>query len=139
MQCFETISCSRFLLARAESNLYGRLTLEELAILAQEVARGLGETRMGYGPRSTIHQAAVSIALPARSQERAAKLSYMDQYSCRPPPVFMLLVSLSQICMFVYHTILLTNQGHTVGPDGPVYLKVTPAQRFSDDNINICF
>ena len=82
---------------------------------------------MGYGPRSTIYQAAVSIALPARSQERAAKLSYMDQYSCRPPPVFMLLVSLSQICMFVYHTILLTNQGHTVGPDGPVYLKVTPA------------
>ena len=96
-----------------------------MAILAQEVARGLGETRMGYGPRSTIHQAAVSIAMPARSQERAAKLSYMEQYSCRPPPVFMLLVSLSQICMFVYHVILLTNQGHTVGPDGPVYLKVS--------------
>ena len=60
-----------------------------------------------------------------RSQERAAKLIYMEQYSCRPPPVFMLLVSLSQICMFVYHVILLTNQGHTVGPDGPVYLKVS--------------
>ena len=25
--------------------------------------------------------------------------------------------------MFVYHVILLTNQGHTVGPDGPVYLR----------------
>ena len=110
-------------MARAESNLYGRLTLAELMILAQEVARGLGETRLGYGPRSTLHQAAVSIALP-HNQERAATLSYMEQYSCRPPPVFMLLVSLSQICMFVYHVILLTNQGHTVGPDGPVYLKV---------------
>ena len=32
-------------------------------------------------------------------------------------------MSLGQICMFVYHVILLTNQGHTVGPDGPVYLR----------------
>ena len=55
--------CFRFLLARAEGNLYGRLTLEELAILAQEVARGLGETRMGYGPRSTIHQAIIKTTI----------------------------------------------------------------------------
>ena len=30
----------RFLLARAEANLYGRLTLDELMIMAQEVHRG---------------------------------------------------------------------------------------------------
>ena len=35
--------------------------------------------RHGYGPRSTIHQAAVSLALPL-NQEREDKLSYLDQY-----------------------------------------------------------
>ena len=109
------------MLARAESNLYGRLTLAELVIMAGEVTRGV--RRHGYGPRSTIHQACVSLALP-HNEERDVKLSYMDQYSCKPPPVFMLMVSLSQISIFVYHVILLTNQGATVGPDGPVYLKV---------------
>ena len=84
---------ARFLLARAESNLYGRLTLAELVIMAQEVARGgwRGRHQLGYGPRSTLHQAAVSLALP-HNQEREVKLSYLEQYSCRPPPVFMLLV-----------------------------------------------
>ena len=83
---------ARFLLARAESNLYGRLTLAELVIMAQEVARGgWRRHQLGYGPRSTLHQAAVSLALP-HNQEREVKLSYLEQYSCRPPPVFMLLV-----------------------------------------------
>ena len=67
----------RFLLARAEANLYGRLTLAELIILAQEVGRGV--RRFGYGPRSTIHNAAVSLALPL-NQEREEKLNYLDQY-----------------------------------------------------------
>ena len=31
---------TRVLLVRAEANLYGRLTLDQLMILAQEVARG---------------------------------------------------------------------------------------------------
>ena len=68
---------TRFPLARAEANLYGRLTLAELIIMAQEVQRGV--RRFGYGPRSTIHNAAVSLALPL-NQEREDKLSYLDQY-----------------------------------------------------------
>ena len=63
------------------------------------------------------------VSLP-HNEERDTKLSYTDQYNCRPPPLFLVLVSLSQICIFVYHVILLTNQGETVGADGPVYLKV---------------
>ena len=62
----------------------------------QEVARGgLRRHQLGYGPRSTLHQAAVSLALP-HNQEREVKLSYLEQYSCRPPPVFMLLVRMSE-------------------------------------------
>ena len=68
---------TRFLLARAEANLYGRLTLAELIIMAQEVGRGV--RRLGYGPRATIHSAAVSLALPL-NQERQEKLHYLDQY-----------------------------------------------------------
>ena len=70
----------RFLLARAEANLYGRLTLAELILLAQEVGRGRALRRLpGYGPRSTIHSAAVSLALPL-NQQRQEKLQYLDQY-----------------------------------------------------------
>jgi len=111
---------TRFLLARAEANLYGRLTLDELMIMAQEVHRGA--KRHGYGPRATIHTAAVSIALP-NNVEREDRLDYLDQYSCKPPPLFLILLSCSQIGVFVYHTIILTNQGRSVGPDGPAYIR----------------
>jgi len=111
---------TRFLLARAEANLYGRLTLDELMIMAQEVHRGA--KRHGYGPRATIHNAAVSIALP-NNLEREDRLNYLEEYSCKPPPIFLILLTCSQIGVFVYHVIILTNQGHSVGPDGPAYTK----------------
>ena len=37
--------------------------------------------------------------------------------------MFLLLLSLGQISVFVYHVILLTNIGLTVGADGPVYIQ----------------
>ena len=37
--------------------------------------------------------------------------------------MFLLLVSLGQISVFVYHVIRLTNIGLTVGADGPVYIQ----------------
>merc|ERR1712013_895862 len=81
-------SFARLLLLRAENNLYGRLTLPELMIMAQEVNRGtVGRAKRGYGPRATVQSAAVSIALP-NNQEREERLNYLDQYSCRPPPFF---------------------------------------------------
>ena len=46
-------------------------------MMAQEVGRGV--RRFSYGPRSTIHNAAVSLALPL-NQEREEKLNYLDQY-----------------------------------------------------------
>lgn len=116
---------SRLLLARAEGNLYGRLTLPELMIMGQEVSQGtLHRAKRGYGPRATVQSAAVSIALP-NNQEREDRLSYLDQYSCRPPPLFLVLLSCAQIGVFVYHVLILTNQDppKTVGPDGPAYIK----------------
>jgi len=118
-------SFARLLLLRAENNLYGRLTLPELMIMAQEVNRGtLGRpaAKRGYGPRATVQSAAVSIALP-NNQDREERLTYLDQYSCRPPPFFLLAISFAQIGVFVYHVLILTNQGEDIGPNGPAYTK----------------
>merc|ERR1712210_136914 len=118
-------SFARLLLLRAENNLYGRLTLPELMIMAQEVNRGtLGRpaAKRGFGPRATVQSAAVSIALP-NNQDREERLTYLDQYSCRPPPFFLLAISFAQIGVFVYHVLILTNQGEDIGPNGPAYTK----------------
>ena len=121
---------TRALLVRAEQNLYGRLTFEEFLILAREVAQytqGLSTRRpqvaqSAMRPKNHVHNAAVRIAIPVA--ERDERISYLDQYSCRPPPLFLLLLSLAQICVFIWHVIALTNQNKRVGPNGPPYLGV---------------
>lgn len=90
-------------------------------------------------------------------QEREERLNYLDQYSCRPPPFFLLALSFAQVIIihivllmitvslmmnkynlalpvnatlpfqigvFVYHVLILTNDGKIVGPNGPAYIKV---------------
>lgn len=126
---------ARALLARAEQNLYGRMTFEEFILLASEVAAYTRGYRGGistiYGgqpvplrsmaPKHTIHNAAVRVAIPV--SERDDRIAYLDQYSCKPPPLFLLLISLAQLGVFIWHVILLSNQDITVGPNGPPYLK----------------
>ena len=64
-------------------------------------------------PKHTLHNAAVKLSIPVH--ERDDRLNYLDEYSCKPPPMFLLLLSLAQIGVFVWHVILLNNKGHTVG------------------------
>lgn len=111
---------ARFLLASAESNLYGRLTLEEFIMMGREIEKG----SRGLGPRHTVHSAAVSIALP-NNLEREERLEYLEQYSCKPPPMFLIIISLVQIGVFVWHVIILSGKGAVVGPDGPAYTNGT--------------
>ena len=117
---------TRALLNRAEVNLYGRLSYEEFLILAEDVfhyqqQQMAPQRRVGPAPRNHVHNAAVKLALP--SGERQKRMSYLDQYSCKPPPLFMLLISISQIAVFIWHVLLLSNKGTTVGPNGPPYVK----------------
>ena len=135
---------TRALLARAEQNLYGRMTFEDFIMLAREVtAYSTVTSRHGVGPpgpqnvvypydtgvpqypksvpKYTLHGAAVKLAIPV--SERDDRLSYLDQYSCKPPPMFLLALSIAQIGVFVWHVILLNNQGITVGPNGPPYIN----------------
>ena len=73
-------------------------------------------------PRNTVHNAAVRLAIP--ESEREDRINYLDQYSCKPPPFFLLAISLAQLGIFVWHVIKITNMGQTVGPNGPPYLNV---------------
>ena len=55
--------------------------------------RGSYEGDKRHHPAHTT--AAVNIALP--NCEKEESLEYLDQYSCYPPPVVMVLLSLSQV------------------------------------------
>ena len=141
---------TRALLVRAEQNLYGRLTFEEFLILAREVAQYTQGRRMGSAstntpasfnkispasmhhipyhppqrnrPRNHVHNAAVRIAIPLN--ERQERISYLDEYSCKPPPIFLFLVSLAQISVFIWHVVTLTVSHRVeVGPNGPPYTR----------------
>ena len=46
-------------------------------------------------PHRVHNTAAVSITLP--NNEKEDRLNYLDQYSCKPPPLIMLILSLSQV------------------------------------------
>jgi len=67
------------------------------------------------------HSAAIDIALP--NNEKHQSLNYLDQYSCKPPPIFLITLSFTQIGVFVYETLLLSGEGQTVGPNGPAYIQ----------------
>ena len=72
-------------------------------------------------PKTTINNAAVRLAIPVT--ERDDRLNYLDQYSCKPPPMFLFLISLVQIGIFIWHVIILSNRSISVGPNGPPYVE----------------
>ena len=62
------------------------------------------------------------------------KYSYQNQYSCSPPPAFMLSISLLQAIVFVYNCIIYYKITGEVGLNGPVphcsYLIFNPDRRY---------
>ncbi len=85
--------------------------------------------------QGTLHKSVVSIAPPARSQDKTS-LSFMDEYrffmeQYRPFWSFVVYISLAQIVVFVYHVILAANFGFTMGLWGPVYRKVEKMYKIS--------
>ena len=52
-------------------------------------------------PHRVHNTAAVSITLP--NNEKEDRLNYLDQYSCKPPPLIMLILSLSQVKVISFY------------------------------------
>ncbi|ODN00804.1 Rhomboid-related protein 3 [Orchesella cincta] len=50
-----------------------------------------------------------AVILPKSRRTQHRKLSYKDQYSCFPPPIFMFTITLIEIGFFIYHAIRLVN------------------------------
>ena len=48
------------------------------------------------------------------------KYSYQNQYSCSPPPLFMLGISLLQAAIFAYNSAVMYKQINYIGLNGPV-------------------
>ena len=80
------------------------------------------DQRRPRGAHKTHNTAAVAITLPETEAEE--RLDYLDQYSCRPPPLVLIALSLSQIGVFIYEAVLLSEEGKTMGPNSPVYIQV---------------
>ena len=85
------------------------------------VAAGAAAPYPKSAPKTTINNAAVRLAIPVT--ERDDRLNYLDQYSCKPPPMFLFLISLVQIGIFIWHVIILNNRNQSVGPNGPPYVE----------------
>ena len=62
------------------------------------------------------------------------KYSYQNQYSCSPPPAFMLSISLLQAVVFVYNCVMFYKITGEVGLNGPVphcsHLIFNPDKRY---------
>ena len=81
---------------------------------------------------STPHKSAVSIFItpPSRTREEEEKLSYREgdsRFVEQRNWSFIRFISLVEIFVFVYHVILLAEDGVTVGISGPVYSEVKSA------------
>ena len=46
--------------------------------------------------------------------------AYVEEFHCYPPPLFMILITLLELAIFIYHVIHLPEHGQTVTWDGPV-------------------
>lgn len=67
-----------------------------------------------------IHQLVryCALAVVPRNQRHSTVRSYIDHYSCLPPPFFMIFISIVEIAVFVFYSV----QMGEVGPNGPVPL-----------------
>ena len=73
------------------------------------------EDQMGIGNK--IQRTVVSLVLP--EAQREARIEYLKQYSCKPPALFLLAISLVQIGIFVWDVVELSDNGQAVGLNGP--------------------
>ncbi|KAG7170320.1 Rhomboid-related protein 3-like [Homarus americanus] len=97
---------------------------------ADDMPNGLAESSSKHSSaRETFNRATLSVV--PRGERTVEKRSYLQEYKCCPPALFMITASLIEIAVFVYYCIDMDVPGTPNGPP-PVYspLIYNPFKRF---------
>ncbi|XP_042219677.1 rhomboid-related protein 2-like isoform X2 [Homarus americanus] len=110
------------LLRQADRNHDGYITYEEFMQYAESSSKH-------SSARETFNRATLSVV--PRGERTVEKRSYLQEYKCCPPALFMITASLIEIAVFVYYCIDMDVPGTPNGPP-PVYspLIYNPFKRF---------
>ncbi|KAM7312240.1 rhomboid-related protein 2 [Ixodes scapularis] len=95
---------------RADWDSNRMLSFEEFTRMVH--AHELGEHRPRF--QRLVHYAAMAV-VPSRQRATVVR-KYLDEYSCKPPPMFILLISLLEVATFIYYCVVL----HEFSATGPV-------------------
>jgi hypothetical protein len=99
------------ILNNVDKNKDGVIDFEEFLELVS--GRGMGFGRRKRRAFRELLKQTVEFIVPY-------KYSYQNQYSCSPPPFFMIVISLLQLITFVYNTAVLHKKLDYIGLNGPV-------------------
>ena len=99
------------ILAKVDSNNDGVIDFDEFLELVRGRSIGFGR-RKRHAFRELLKQT-VEFIVPY-------KYSYQNQYSCSPPPVFMMGISLLQTLIFAYNSAVMYKEIKYIGLNGPV-------------------
>lgn len=95
------------LLQKADANHDGYIEYEEFLRLNDSVVE--------YSKaRHTLNRAALSVV--PRSERTLKKRVYLQEYSCCPPPLFMITAMIVEVIVFIYYMV---DMGLTIGMSGP--------------------
>lgn len=95
------------LLLYADKNKDGYITREELDILQSEDAKTISrKTGVSVSELTTFNKGVRAVGNFVLTNDEDKK-QYYEHYSCVPPPLFMILVSVAEIAVYIYYGITL--------------------------------
>ncbi|KAK7074092.1 Rhomboid-related protein 2 [Halocaridina rubra] len=115
------------LLRKADENADGYIDFDEFQILEDTVDGVLTPRR--YKKKDMVSHAALAVV--PRSERTLDKRSYIEAYSCCPPPIIMILAALAEFVTFVYYWVDMDQPMTASGP-APTYspLIYNPFRRY---------
>ncbi|CAG0905777.1 unnamed protein product [Cyprideis torosa] len=105
------------ILERADYDRNGYIDFPEFLMMIR--AEGLGHERPVF--RRLIRYAA--FVTTSRVDRRKVVRSYMNEYSCWPPPIFLIVMSAVQAAVFIYYAVKMSQEGKELSLVGPVPIE----------------